>query len=50
MHDAREVRRIQDGKSILDGLRDQLKALEADAGAISGKSSAFMLNCFLAAG
>jgi hypothetical protein len=30
---AREVRRIQDGKSILDGLRDQLKALEADAGA-----------------
>ena len=30
---AREVRRVQDGQSILDGTRDQLKALERMTGA-----------------
>jgi len=30
---AREIRSIQDGKSILDGVRDQLRTLEKDSGA-----------------
>jgi Protein of unknown function (DUF1552) len=31
---AREIRRLQDGKSILDGVRDQLRRLERESGSV----------------